>query len=567
MGKGNRNRNDRYEDVYSMSGAGAAVKKSSRTGAKKDRTSALLITVIAVLLLAALAIFIFSDSGVLERNTVYVSSENFEVTGTMLPYYENLAYSATFQQYYSLYYNYVYSGDAAQAYNAVAQMMSGYTLNDFFDSAIASAKELVALAEEATKNGVTLDEEDIATIEETLASSSAASLGSGVKKKDLRAALELQALAAKYAEIVDKDLESAATKDSVLAYINENKADFYTADLLKYELSLLAENYTDDELGYAKAEKLVDEYAKKLLAATSAEEFKKLVIGFEVYSGFDALVESNKGSLETPDEATVESAKSALVDSIYETVVNGGEFLLDLTEDTTYEKLFETVAAKLFETCMDVVVNLDSSEKYTESADDEVLAWLSNDETKVYDTKMKEDSSATEYSKTVYMVTETMHLDERETKDVAHILIMAKKDTATDEEKAAAKEKAEKVLAEFLAGEQTQEAFEKLAETNNEDSGSVYKGVTKGQMVAEFEEWLFDEARVVGDTGIVETEFGYHVMYFIGDGEAAYYNAALSAYSEEKYTELVDELIEKYVVLNDKAIAKKTAVTDDSTEA
>ena len=58
----------------------------------------------------------------------------------MLPYYENLAYANTFEQYYYIYYTYYYGGDATQAYNAVAQMMSGYTLNDFFDSAITSSK-------------------------------------------------------------------------------------------------------------------------------------------------------------------------------------------------------------------------------------------------------------------------------------------------------------------------------------------------------------------------------------------------------------------------------------------
>ena len=216
MGKGNRNRNDRYEDIYSMSGSGAAV-KTAKGGAKKDKTTALLITVIAVILLVSVAIFIFSDSGIMERNTVYVSSDNFEVTGTMLPYYENLAYMNTFEQYYYLYYNYYYSGDATSAYNAVAQMMSQYTLSDFFDSAITSSKELVALAEEATANGVKLEAEDLEEIEAALKDISAGSLGTGVKKKDVRAALELRALAAKYVETVNENLEAGATDEAILA--------------------------------------------------------------------------------------------------------------------------------------------------------------------------------------------------------------------------------------------------------------------------------------------------------------------------------------------------------------
>lgn len=37
-------------------------------------------------------------------------------------------------------------------------------------------------------------------------------------------------------------------------------------------------------------------------------------------------------------------------------------------------------------------------------------------------------------------------------------------------------------------------------------------------MVEDFENWCFDASRQVGDTGIVESTYGYHVMYFSGFG-------------------------------------------------
>ena len=43
-------------------------------------------------------------------------------------------------------------------------------------------------------------------------------------------------------------------------------------------------------------------------------------------------------------------------------------------------------------------------------------------------------------------------------------------------------------------------------------------------MVTNFNDWLFDESRVVGDTGVVETEYGYHVMYYVGAAEQTYRN-------------------------------------------
>ena len=35
-------------------------------------------------------------------------------------------------------------------------------------------------------------------------------------------------------------------------------------------------------------------------------------------------------------------------------------------------------------------------------------------------------------------------------------------------------------------------------------------------MVPTFNDWCFDAGRKPGDSGIVETDFGYHIMYFVG---------------------------------------------------
>ena len=560
MGKGNRTRNDRYDDVYSMSGGSSVAVKNNKKGAKKDRTSVLMIAVIAVLILSALALFIFSDSGIMERNTVYVSSENFEVTGTMIPYYENLAYSSTFENYYYTYYYYMYQNDPNKALEAAQQLMSQYTLADFFDSAIATSKELVALAEEATAKGVKLDEEDLKSIEETLAEYSASSFGMGVKKKDIRKAIELQTLGAKYATQVTEEIEETLTDADVLAYVEENKASYYSADFLVYEFLLKAEDYADDALGYAEDEKLVDAYAEKLAKATDIDSFKKVIIEYEIEKSFDYLIENNKGALAAPDEATAEAAKKNIIENTYNVVVKGETAAESFTDNGTYGVMFRTIAEGLVNTCKSAVAEVEQSAGYDNLSEDEIVLWLSADETKAGDSKTVNGSDEEEYSKSVYVVTEAMHLDTAETKDIAHILIKAAED-ADEATKAAAKEKADKVLAEFLAGEKTLEAFEKLAETYNEDSNCVYEGTTEGQMVAPFNDWTFDGARKSGDTGVVETEFGYHVMYFIGEGEAPYYASAKEAYTSDKYTLLVDELTTKHVKLNDKAIAKNTAET------
>ena len=53
-------------------------------------------------------------------------------------------------------------------------------------------------------------------------------------------------------------------------------------------------------------------------------------------------------------------------------------------------------------------------------------------------------------------------------------------------------------------------------------NGGLYEDVYPGQMVDSFEEWCFAEGRKAGDTGIVETEYGYHVMYFSSHDEMSY---------------------------------------------
>lgn len=84
-------------------------------------------------------------------------------------------------------------------------------------------------------------------------------------------------------------------------------------------------------------------------------------------------------------------------------------------------------------------------------------------------------------------------------------------------------ETANSLLQQWQDGEATEDSFAALANENSTDPGSntnggLYENVTKGQMVAEFEDWCFDDARQSGDTGVVQTSYGYHVMYFVSRG-------------------------------------------------
>lgn len=144
------------------------------------------------------------------------------------------------------------------------------------------------------------------------------------------------------------------------------------------------------------------------------------------------------------------------------------------------------------------------------------------------------------------------HLDESETRNVRHILFSLSDYETEDECKAAA----EAVLNEFRSGAANEDSFAKLAELHSTDPGSsynggLYKNVAKGQMVEEFEDWLFDEKREVGDCDIVKTSYGYHIMYYSGVGMKAWEASVFSTLQTEKYSDIAKDLTAKYAVTVD----------------
>lgn len=148
------------------------------------------------------------------------------------------------------------------------------------------------------------------------------------------------------------------------------------------------------------------------------------------------------------------------------------------------------------------------------------------------------------------------------TVDVRHILFMTDTEGLDSESetydadlqaaKDAAKQKAEDALAQWKAGDATEESFAALANELSEDGGSntnggLYEKVYQGQMVTEFDAWCFDEARQVGDTGIVYGESysynGYHVMYYVGQNVPYWQVEVDSALREQDVETWLEELV------------------------
>ncbi|MBQ2899285.1 MAG: peptidylprolyl isomerase [Oscillospiraceae bacterium] len=153
---------------------------------------------------------------------------------------------------------------------------------------------------------------------------------------------------------------------------------------------------------------------------------------------------------------------------------------------------------------------------------EEVSEWLFDEARQYGDTYTFHD---VEYSSYLIVMFEERVDPNYDYIDVRHILITPEEDeegNISDEAWTAAEEKANEIYEGFLAGEQTEEAFGELAKEHSADGnaaqGGIYEDVKKGQMVETFNNWCFDEARQPGDSGIVKTRFGYHIMYFVGTG-------------------------------------------------
>ena len=134
--------------------------------------------------------------------------------------------------------------------------------------------------------------------------------------------------------------------------------------------------------------------------------------------------------------------------------------------------------------------------------------------------------------------------DSGRTVDVRHILLMPENGTTgedgypaySEEDWAACEAEIQKIYDEWLAGDKSEESFADFAVQYSEDGnaaqGGIYEGVPEGYMVETFNDWCFDETRKPGDHGLVKTQYGYHIMYFVDAQEIWYATAEADLISQ-----------------------------------
>lgn len=503
MGKASRNKRENLE----VRRAEADKKKKEAALAKRkslrNKIIGTVCAVLAVLLLGSVITYNkMITGGFFLRRTPAVSSESYVMDNTLASYH-----------FYSQYQNFLSQYGEAVSYFGLDTTKSlkdqecpmysdGTTWYKYFmDSALSEMQNTLIFCEEAAVRGITLDDADYETIDTYMDQLGEQAKAYGVSKNYYVTSLYGTG-------VKEKDVRRAM------------------------EMSLLASKCYNEIVGeYSYTEADYDAYVKEnptaLLYATYAAMTLSITDGMQEGDVTTDLLKEFEGKFLAAENKEAFDAVS------YDYLMN---YAYKNNEDVTEESVREEIAGHIIE-----------DDVYTEN-DSGFMKWANEDSRKVNDvfTAWSEDGNALN----VCMLLEPLALHTYDTVNVRHILLTA--DTYGSED--AAKAKAEELLAQWQAGEATAVSFGDLADQYSEDGAEngLYENVMKGDMVEAFDAWIYDDSRKAGDTGIVKTDYGYHVMYMEGLGMPAWHveakNALMSADYEEDYTALQ----EKYSVTVDK---------------
>lgn len=288
------------------------------------------------------------------------------------------------------------------------------------------------------------------------------------------------------------------------------------------KIQVLAQKYLTErtnEIAKGYDQKDIDAEYKK---DTTAYDF----VTFRAYTF--KTTELTKEDNETDDALKARQAKANA-----EVKKNANDFYNAVTNDAT----FTAKAKELNKDTADY--NVDKETKYSmlkstaqSTFSEDAAKWLFDSSTKVGSKKLFSDEENGKYI--VVLALSKPH--QEQTVTARHILFQTKDQSSgkdlSEEEIAKKKTQAEDVLKKFNEGDKTEDSFAALANEYNEDTGSssnggLYEHIYPGQMVTEFNDWVFDANRKAGDVELVETDYGYHIIYFVAKDGKDYYDSAI----------------------------------------
>lgn len=345
----------------------------------------------------------------------------------------------------------------------------------------------------------------------------------------------------------NSDSENKVTY-SLNAYLRKVYGGSINERFLRKQLKIqvLAQKYLTErtnEIAKDYEQKDIDAEYKK---DTTAYDF----VTFRAYTF--KTTELTKEDKETDDALKARQAKANA-----EVKKNANDFYNAVTNDAT----FTAKAKELNKDTADY--NVDKETKYSmlkstaqSTFSEDAAKWLFDSSTKVGSKKLFSDEENGKYI--VVLALSKPH--QEQTVTARHILFQTKDQSSgndlSEEEIAKKKTQAEDVLKKFNEGDKTEDSFAALANEYNEDTGSssnggLYEHIYPGQMVTEFNDWVFDANRKAGDVELVETDYGYHIIYFVAKDGKDYYDSAIRSSKANKDIETETKALQEgkdYVV-------------------
>ena len=459
--------------------------------------------VMAVLVVVAVVVGVnrsIQASGVHEKKTIAATVGEHPVSNAELSYY----YIDYINNYANTYGNYLsmFGIDSTKALDQqVYDEETGETWADYFVStAASSAQSAYALVDAAAAEGFTLPQEQKDQLD--IMSNNLDSYATLYGYSDANAFLKAQ-------------YGNGASKDSYMEY---------------YQRNLLASAYqAHHQDGLSYSEEQIREADKADPSKYSSYSYAQYYVSTSKFlTGGTTDEEGNTTYTAAEREAAVAAAKEAIAPLVS-------------SEITTVEALDEAIAAMEINADTEDAASTVYADQASSSINSYLTAWVTDPSRAAGDitcveipgTVQDENGADLETINAFYVVLFNGKNDNlTELVNVRHILIgfdgEAQEDgTYSDEVKEAARTSAEEILNEWKSGDKTEESFAALAESKSTDTGSntnggLYENVYPGQMVQAFNDWCFDADRKTGDTGIVETNYGYHVIYFVGTAGQTY---------------------------------------------
>ena len=510
--------------------------------AKKERSRKITIGVVAAIIICIIiAIGAKVYGKYQEVNGAYISIGDHEITKGEFDYYYNNSYYS-YVNNYGQYISY-FGLDTSKPLDQQSYSDT-MTWKDYFEQqAVNQMKMVYALKDSGEAEGFTYDttedvENNIQSISDAADSAEMkvdeyliSQFGEYAKLDKIKKYMADSSYAAAYYDKLDGEVE--VSDDEINTYYEENKDDYDSVDYLMctIDADIPEDEETEADSAEAETEELTEEeQAEKDAAEAAVKEA--------------AMAEAKKKAESMLAEATDKEAFLAVYD----------KYATDAEIEAEH-----TGSAK-------------TSIVSTGAAD-----WLFDSARKAGDTTMIENSGSNSWCVVLF---EDRYLKHEKTFDMRHILVQYEQEESdsetgeaevSDDAKAAAKAEAEKIYQEWKDGAATEESFAELANTYSDDAGSntnggLYEAVYDGRMVDSVNNWLFDESRKTGDTDLVETEYGWHVMYFVGENAERWHVNIEGTLHSNKIQEQVTALTDALEVKDSKGVLNYLKAQEAETE-